>query len=212
MDEMVAVVLGKRVEPVPAEQVRVWARGFDRTVLDVGTGDGRWLYRQARVHPGWACIGIDANPERMREVSFRAGRKPARGGVPNLWFIRASIDALPQALRGVADEIYILYPWGSLLDAVWAPRAAALSAIGSLARPGGRLEVHVNTSAVAGRAMRTAALTAGYAAGGIRLHEVRTETGPSGTSWAKRVAHGRTAQIIVLVGTVASHRLAQVVP
>ncbi|MGH2348455.1 MAG: methyltransferase domain-containing protein [bacterium] len=203
MDERLAIVRGKRVERVPAEQVRAWARGFARAVVDVGTGDGRWLYRRARAHPEWACIGIDANPDRMREVSFRAARKPARGGVPNLCFIRASIDGLPQALRGIADEIYILYPWGSLLDAVWTPRAEALSAIGSLAKPGGRLEVRVNTSAVADRAARTAELTAGYAAGGIRLRDVRLDAAPSRTSWAKRIAHGRDARVILLNGTVA---------
>jgi 16S rRNA (adenine(1408)-N(1))-methyltransferase len=203
MDETLAVMRGKREERVPSEQVRVWARGFERTVLDVGTGDGRWLYRQARAHPGWACIGIDANPDRMREVSFRAGRKPARGGVRNLLFVRASVDALPQALHGVADEIYILYPWGSLLDAVWTPRAEALSAIGSLAKPGGRLEVRVNPSAVVHRTANVPALVAGYAAGGIRLREVRIEETPPPTSWARRLANGYEARVILLEATVA---------
>lgn len=202
MDDVADVVRGKWVEHVPAEQIREWTTSFARTVVDVGTGDGRWLYRRARAHPERSWIGIDANAERMRDVSFRAARKPARGGIRNLLFVRAAIDALPQALRGIADEIYILYPWGRLLDAVWTPHAEALAAIGRLAKPGGRLEVHVNPSAVVDRPANVAALVTGYAAGGIRLREVRIEDVPASTSWARRLAHGHEARVILLDGIV----------
>ena len=42
-------------------------------VIDVGTGDGRWLFRLARARPEWFCIGVDANLDATRHVA-RHGR------------------------------------------------------------------------------------------------------------------------------------------
>lgn len=202
MDGALDVVRGRRIERVPAAAVIRWIRGFERTVLDLGTGDGRWAYRRARADVRTAFIGIDANARLMREVSFRAGRKPARGGVANLFFIRASVEALPQALTGVADEIYVLYPWGSLLETVWTPRPDGLRAIAGLARSAGRLEVHVNASAV-GDLRQSETLATGYGAAGVHLDGVTFDAGAARTSWGGRIAHGREPRIIVLKGTIS---------
>ena len=87
-------------------------------VIDVGTGDGRWLFRLARARPEWFCIGIDANLDAARHVARRARRSPARGGAPNLIFVHERAEALPGSLRGMAAEVYVQYPWGGLLRAV----------------------------------------------------------------------------------------------
>lgn len=201
MDGSLDVVRGRRIDRIEGAFITHWMGGFERAIVDLGTGDGRWVYRQARRHPRWAFVGIDANARLMREVSFRAGRKAARGGIGNLLFIRAEVHDLPQALNGVADEIYVLYPWGRLLETVWTPRPEGLRAVVRLARPAGRLEVHVNASAVANRWTDTATLVAGYDAAGIRLQSVRLEADAWRTSWAGRIAHGRDPRVVVLKGT-----------
>lgn len=37
-------------------------------VIDLGTGDGRFVYRAARDHPGKFYLGIDANPGDRKSV------------------------------------------------------------------------------------------------------------------------------------------------
>src|SRR2546425_4724656 len=69
-----AVVRGRLIEGVAAVEMRRTANTYARVVVDVGTGDGRWLYRTARAHPEWLCLGLDADAGRMREVSRRASR------------------------------------------------------------------------------------------------------------------------------------------
>jgi len=87
-------------------------------VVDVGTGDGRWLYRLARARPERLRIGVDATLDAARQVARRARRHPERGGAPNLTFVRAGAEGLPGSLAGLAAEVHVQYPWGSLLTAV----------------------------------------------------------------------------------------------
>jgi 16S rRNA (adenine(1408)-N(1))-methyltransferase len=87
-------------------------------VIDIGTGDGLFVYQCARENPKKFYIGIDANPRPLEKVSERIHRSPAKGGLPNVLFVQAAIEALPSELDGVADEVHIHFPWGSLLRVV----------------------------------------------------------------------------------------------
>jgi len=99
-----ARVVGKRrVEPMDAADLIERARAAAHTVVDLGTGDGHLAYAVANDHPDWLVVGVDALDEPMGEIARKAARKPARGGRENLVLLRASVEALPNALDGLAD-------------------------------------------------------------------------------------------------------------
>lgn len=98
-------------------------------VIDIGTGDGRFVSTEARRNPRKFYIGIDANVKPLAKVSMKATRKPAKGGLPNVLFIQAAVEDLPDELDGVADEVHIHFPWGSLLRAVAAGDEAVLQSL-----------------------------------------------------------------------------------
>ena len=87
-------------------------------VIDIGTGDGRFVSAMARANPNKFFIGIDANVKPLEKPSMKATRKPNKGGLPNVMFVQAAVEALPEEFTGVADEIHIHFPWGGLLQAV----------------------------------------------------------------------------------------------
>ena len=87
-------------------------------VIDIGTGDGRFVSASARANPNKFYIGIDANAKPLEKISMKATRKPSKGGLPNVLFVQAAIESLPEELGAAADEIHIHFPWGSLLRAV----------------------------------------------------------------------------------------------
>ena len=87
-------------------------------IIDIGTGDGLFVYQSARKNPRKFYIGIDANRRPLEKISEKIHRKPAKGGLPNVLFIEAAIEDLPAELDGVADEVHVHFPWGSLLGAV----------------------------------------------------------------------------------------------
>jgi 16S rRNA (adenine(1408)-N(1))-methyltransferase len=110
-------------------------------VIDIGTGDGRFVSAAARADPNKFFIGVDANVKPLEKPSMRATRKPAKGGLPNALFVQAAVEDLPAELDGVADEIHIHFPWGSLLKAVAAGDAGVLASLRRIAAPGCLLEV-----------------------------------------------------------------------
>jgi 16S rRNA (adenine(1408)-N(1))-methyltransferase len=208
--EHVDVVRGKSVIRVPAAQLQTRASEAAHVVVDLGAGDGRFAYRLARAHPDWLCIAVDACAAGMRELSWRAERKPTRGGAPNLVFVRASIESLPQALTGIADQVTINYPWGSLLRAVLEPDPAALGGIVRLGRPGAELRIHVNESALAAAEVADARLPPrlrqAYATAGVRLTFLGRVLADGHTSWGNRLLGGRRGVMLAVQGTLAGHK------
>jgi tRNA G46 methylase TrmB len=52
-------------------------------VIDIGTGDGLFVYQAARHNPRKFYLGIDANPQPLEKISEKIHRKPAKGGLQN---------------------------------------------------------------------------------------------------------------------------------
>ena len=84
----------------------------------MGAGDGLFVYNRARFEPHTFFIGIDANRRPLQKISEKIHRKPAKGGLPNVLFVQSAVESLPEELNGVAGEVIVNFPWGSLLAAV----------------------------------------------------------------------------------------------
>ncbi len=110
-------------------------------MIDLGTGDGHFVYQSARQNPKKFYIGIDANVQPLEKISEKIHRKPAKGGLPNVLFVQAAVEALPSELDGVADEVHIHFPWGSLLKAVATGDQTVLGHLRRICAPGALLEV-----------------------------------------------------------------------
>jgi 16S rRNA (adenine(1408)-N(1))-methyltransferase len=110
-------------------------------IVDIGTGDGRFVYRCARENPSKFYIGIDANTKPLAKISMKATRKPAKGGLANLLFIQAAVEDLPTELNDAADEIHIHFPWGSLLRTLATGDEKALRGLHRICARGCLLEV-----------------------------------------------------------------------
>lgn len=110
-------------------------------VIDIGTGDGRFVSAAATANPNKFFIGMDANVKPMEKPSIRATRKPGKGGLPNAMFVQAAVEDLPDEFDGIADEIHIHFPWGSLLRSVALGESAILKSLRRVAAPGCLLEI-----------------------------------------------------------------------
>ena len=175
-------------------------------IIDIGTGDGRFVYQSARQNPDKFYIGIDPNTQPLEKISEKIHRKPAKGGAPNVLFIQAAVEDLPAELNGVADEVHVHFPWGSLLRAVAMANVAVLQNLRRICAQGALLEVVIGLDPVRDRSeidrlgltpptleFIDNELIPNYAAVGFEIVE-RGILGASewpefNTSWAKRL-HG----------------------
>ena len=110
-------------------------------VIDIGTGNGRFVSTAASENPNKFFIGIDANAKPLEKPSMKATRKPNKGGLPNAMFVQAAVEDLPEELNGVADEIHIHFPWGSLLRAVATGDEEIIKSLRRICAPGCLLEI-----------------------------------------------------------------------
>ncbi|HSE41347.1 MAG TPA: class I SAM-dependent methyltransferase [Acidobacteriota bacterium] len=111
--------------------------------MDIGTGDGLFVYHAAKENSGNLYIGIDPNSRQLEKISEKITRNPSKGGVPNVLYVQAAVENLPDELNGVANEAYILFPWGSLLNAVLTENCALLSNIRRICATRAKLHIMV---------------------------------------------------------------------
>ena len=155
----------------------------------------------ARAQPDRLVVGVDASAAAMAVASRRAAAKPGRGGLANAVFVVAAAETLPPELDGLADQVVVYFPWGSLLRGLLGADPAMMTGLTRVMRPGASLTMLVSAT-VRDRGAGVApiqeqdlhALTWSYRHYGFDLIEVRPATpadvAPAHSTWAKRLGAG----------------------
>ena len=128
------ITCGRTAATITRDQLLAAIAPFGGVTLDIGAGDGAWAYRYAAAHPSRFVIALDPVRENLREWSAKAAKKPGKGGLPNALFAVASVEAPPEELRSIADEIFVTLPWGSLMRGLIVGEETILAGIASFAR------------------------------------------------------------------------------
>lgn len=198
-------------------------------VIDLGTGDGRFVYQWARKNPKKFYIGIDANPRPLEKISEKIHRKPAKGGMGNVLFLQASLDDLPSELDGLADEVHVHFPWGSLLRVVAAGDEAGLVSLRKICSTEALLEIIIGIDSERDRSeierlgleqitidYIDRVLATRYRTAGFNILERgildRSEWPKVETSWAKRLQTGLGREVVYLIAQASVSIPRQSVP
>lgn len=183
-------------------------------VLDIGTGDGSFVYQAARENPNKFFIGIDANARPLAKVSEKIHRKVKKGGSANALFLLAAVEDLPSELNGMADEVHVHFPWGSLLSAFALGQAEVLNNIRRICAPDALLEVVIGLDVEKDRTeLRRLGITEfspafvrnelsdRYRMAGFEITETAELQHWTGlhTSWAKRLRINQQRRLVYLI-------------
>ena len=181
-----------------AAELKETLAGYEHILLDLGTGDGRFVYYMAKQHPERFFIGVDACRENLH-LSSRKKR-------PNALFVIANAQALPVELNGLVSHVTINFPWASLLEGLLTENDPLVYRLKSITRPCARMDIHLN-----GEALAAAGWTLESAAEQIQriLNAEGWTTKPAScmdmhvlrsfpTTWAKRLAFGRDPRAVRL--------------
>jgi 16S rRNA (adenine(1408)-N(1))-methyltransferase len=175
---------------------------YNRVMLDLGTGDGRYVHCLADNFPDAFIIGVDSCRENLREHSHMK--------LPNALFIIASAQELPRELNGLVSHITINFPWGSLLESLLNGDSKLMRGLESISCSATSIDVRLNGGAMAevGTALEV---------GAKKIHNNLLYTGwqmddpvamdicalrkfPS--TWAKRLAFGRDPRAMTMNGYI----------
>lgn len=188
-------ICGKNAWSMDAGQFRARISGFREVLLELGTGDGRFVLKQVNSQPDLFGIGLDACRENLCEASRRE--------TPRSLFLIANALELPSELAGTVSLLTINFPWGSLLDGLLVGEGEVMEGIACV-------EVSLNASAVqkadiplaaAGERVRQGLERAGFHIRTVeRLEGERLKFLP--TTWARKIAFGRAPQAVLLRGAI----------
>ena len=198
-------IRGKTSAEIDADGLAARVAGYDDVLIDVGTGDGRYVLHVARTQPTCFAIGVDACWDNLRRASRKAP--------PNVLYVIANALALPAELGGMASKVTINFPWGSLLTGLVDGEPMLLEGLLAITRAGAALEVRLNGGALAesgytletGTArVRRALQEGGFDVGELLWLDAR-ELRQCHTTWAKRLAYGRDPRAVHLRAMLGSH-------
>lgn len=184
--------------------------------MDVGTGDGLFVYNCARQDPQTFFIGIDANRRPLEKISHKIYRKPAKGGLPNLLFLQAAADTFPDELNRIASEVHVNFPWGSLLRGVATGDETVLMDLRRICAPNALLRVVVSLDLEVDRTeidrlglppltvdYVNDSLAAKYSEAGFQIVETESLSQAAlralHTSWARRLQASSTRSFMQIV-------------
>ena len=191
-------IQGKASAEIDVDRLAAGVAGYGHVLIDVGTGDGRYVLHDARTSPTWFAVGVDACRDNLRKASRKAS--------PNALYVIANALALPGELGGMASKVTINFPWGSLLSALLDGEPMLLKGVLAISRPGAALEVRLNAGALAeagytletgGARIRQALYEGGFDVGDLLWLDTR-ELRQCHTTWAKRLVYGRDPRAVCL--------------
>jgi 16S rRNA (adenine(1408)-N(1))-methyltransferase len=199
----VEYIRGKTSAEIDADGLAAGVAGYGEVLIDVGTGDGRYVLHVARTRPTWFAIGVDTCRDNLRKISRKA---PS-----NALYVIANALALPGELGGMASKVTINFPWGSLLTGLLDGEPMLMEGLLAIARPGATLEIRLNAGALteAGHTLESGGARVQQALheGGFDVRELvrldARELRRCHTTWAKRLAYGRDPRAVCLRATLA---------
>ena len=173
---------------------------YNRIMLDLGTGDGRYVQHLADNFPDAFVIGVDACRENLQAHS--------RTKQPNSLFVIANAQDLPHELNGLVSHLTINFPWGSLLKSLLDGDPRLLRGLETVSCINASLTVRLNGGALTEQAwtledgaeqIYNNLMQAGWQLKDPVLMQAEALRGFP-TTWAKRLAFGRDPRAMQLSG------------
>lgn len=195
-------IWGRRSLDLDLNELHQRLANYQRIMLDLGTGDGKFAFHYARACPRHFVIGVDACRENLHEFS--------RAKLPNLLYVIASAQNLPHELNGMVSHITINFPWGSLLESLLTGDPTLMCGLESISSSKASLDLRLNGGALAETGWT---LEAGTKQIYNNLAQegwcIKTSTIMNAnalrkfpSTWAKRLAFGRDPRALELSGYI----------
>jgi hypothetical protein len=194
-------IRGKRAVGLDPSTLARHISGYKNLLIDLGTGDGRFVRYVAVTRPDTFAIGVDLCGDNLRKISRKAPT--------NALYVVASAYTPPPELYGLATHVTINFPWGELLSGLLAHDERFPAALDGLCRPGALLEVRINTGALteAGWSLSAASIqvkhalhSAGFAVTAPPRLLDASDLRAFPSTWAHRLAFGRDARALYIQG------------
>ena len=134
---LVKIIKGSKEQTFTAQEFEGLSSKFAYSVLDIGTGDGRFVYKMAKENHEKLFVGMDPSQKQLEIYSKKINKEK----LENVLLVLGSVEIPPQELIGKFDEIYINFPWGSLLGGIATANTKIVETICKFCKPYSQIEI-----------------------------------------------------------------------
>ncbi|HLB51538.1 hypothetical protein A3F07_01385 [candidate division WWE3 bacterium RIFCSPHIGHO2_12_FULL_38_15] len=131
------VISGKTLKDLNDSEIKRILGAYRKVEIDLGTGDGRYVYKNANENIETLFIGVEPIQKQVENYS----RKSQKEKLSNAMFVLGSIEYFPEELIGTADKLTVILPWGSLLQSITNPNYEKTPLISTILKSGGICEI-----------------------------------------------------------------------
>jgi 16S rRNA (adenine(1408)-N(1))-methyltransferase len=131
------LVIGNNKKELSESEFKKITKGFKRVEIDLGTGDGRFVFKNALVSPETLFIGVDPSEKQLEIYSKKVLRKKLK----NALFVVGSVEHLPPELLSSTNRLYITLPWGTLLESIVKPTQSKVFELAGMLKKDGKIEM-----------------------------------------------------------------------
>jgi 16S rRNA (adenine(1408)-N(1))-methyltransferase len=193
-------IRGKKSFDIDFNEFTLRHKNYNRLILDLGTGDGKFAFHYAQTFPNHFVIGLDSCRENLKEYS--------RANVSNLLYVIANANSLPRELHGLISQININFPWGSLLQSLLSGDVNLFCGLEKISTSHASINLQLNSGALNEQSwtlpkgvdqIQVNLMRAGWQINQRKEMNIQTlKKFPS--TWSKRLAYGRDPRAISLSG------------
>ncbi len=133
---MIVVKGNKKIE-LSKEEFNNILDKYASVEVDIGTGDGRFVHKNALKNKNTLFIGLDPSDKQLEIYS----KKTLKKKLDNTLFVIGSIENTPEELVEIGNKIHITLPWGTLLEKVIKPTEEFICTLKNMLKTHGKLEL-----------------------------------------------------------------------
>lgn len=112
-------------------------KSYDDLVIDLGTGQGAFVYFSALENKNKFYVGLDSCGDSMKKYAI----KQYKNKLENLVYIIMNAQNIDNLLYNMFSEVYINLPWGSLLEGIFKEELGIICKISNLLVDGGKMKI-----------------------------------------------------------------------
>lgn len=131
------VITGNKKNEMNKETFRERYASFKKVILDLGTGDGRFAFKNAIKNKDTLYIGLDPAEKQIQIYSKKSNRKKLK----NVLYVLGSLERMPEELSATVDKIFINLPWGTLLENIVKSKEVYTEELSRILKDNGEIEI-----------------------------------------------------------------------
>jgi len=131
------VITGDKKNELDKETFRNMCGKYEKVILDLGTGDGRFVFKNALKNKSTLYIGLDPAEKQIQIYSKKSNRRRLK----NALYVIGSLENLPDELYSTVDKIFINLPWGTLLEKIVKSNEIYIEELSTILKKDGEIEI-----------------------------------------------------------------------